>query len=117
MRRRDFITLLGGAAAAWPVAARAQQPTRQMRLVSILDGFADDSLLASNLLPSLSRLGWDNGRNIQIDLRFASGDIDRVGLLAKELVASQARLMDGQCNDPSPHGVRLDPPACCLDFG
>jgi hypothetical protein len=72
MRRRDFITLLGGAGVTWPLAARAQQPAGRVRLVRIISGFADDSLVELNLLPALSRLGWDNGRNMQIDQRFAT---------------------------------------------
>jgi putative ABC transport system substrate-binding protein len=87
MRRREFIAGLG--AAAWPTVALAQQATRRVRLVRILSGFADDSLVESILLPTLSQLGWDNGRNVQIDQRFAAGDIDRLAMLAKELVASQ----------------------------
>jgi putative tryptophan/tyrosine transport system substrate-binding protein len=77
MKRREFIAGLG-AAAAWPLMARGQQC-----------GFADDSLVELSLLPALSRLGWDNGRNMQVVQRFAAGDIDRLAILVKELVASQ----------------------------
>jgi putative ABC transport system substrate-binding protein len=89
MHRRSFVTLLGTSAAAWPLAARAQQPTRRVRLVPILSGFAEDSVVGSDLLPALSRLGWDHGRNVQIDQRFAGGDIDRTTILAKALIALQ----------------------------
>jgi putative ABC transport system substrate-binding protein len=87
MRRREFIAWLG--AAALPTVALAQQPTTRVRLVRLLSGFADDSLVESAFLPALSRLGWNNGQNVQIDQRFAAGDVDRLAILAKELVASQ----------------------------
>jgi putative tryptophan/tyrosine transport system substrate-binding protein len=92
LRRRDFITLVGGVAAAWPLAARAQQPER-MRRIGILSGFAEDPLVESELLRPLSRLNRDNGRNIQIDLRWGAGNIDRIRIMAKELVASQPEIM------------------------
>jgi ABC-type uncharacterized transport system substrate-binding protein len=93
MQRRDFITLLGGAAAAWPLAARAQQPER-MRRVGVLmgrsesDGGAQSDLAA--FVHDLQQLGWTAGRNIQIDYRWANGDVDRMRSFAKELVGLQA---------------------------
>src|SRR5437870_9033598 len=92
IRRREFISLLGGAA-AWPLAARAQQATRPLRRIGILSGFAEDPLVESELLRPLSRLNRDNGRNIQIDLRWGAGNIDRIRIMAKELVASQPEIM------------------------
>ena len=93
MRRREFITLLGGAAAAWPLAARAQQAAQLVRRIGILSGFAEDPLVESELLRPLSRLNRDNGRNIQIDLRWGAGNIDRIKMMAKELVASQREII------------------------
>jgi ABC-type uncharacterized transport system substrate-binding protein len=93
MRRREFITLLGGAASAWPLGARAQQPAQPVRRIGMLSGFAEDRLVESELLRTLSQLGWDNGRNVQIDLRWGAGNIDRIKMMAKELVASQREII------------------------
>jgi putative tryptophan/tyrosine transport system substrate-binding protein len=93
MRRREFITLLGGAAVASPLAARAQQAAQLLRRIGILSGFAEDPLVESELLRTLSQLGWDNGRNVQIDLRWGAGNIDRIKMMAKELVASQPEII------------------------
>jgi putative tryptophan/tyrosine transport system substrate-binding protein len=92
VQRREFITLLGGAAAAWPLAARAQQPER-MRRIGVLVGSgvdADDSDLRARFdgfQHALQQLGWTDGRNVQIDYRFASGDPDSLRKYAAELVA------------------------------
>src|SRR6266446_3089366 len=64
MRRREFISLLGGTAAAWPLAAQAQRPAQLVRRIGMLSGFAEDRLVESELLRTLSQLGWDNGRNV-----------------------------------------------------
>src|ERR1700756_1888940 len=93
MRRREFITLLGGAAVASPLAARAQQAAQLLRRIGMLSGFAEDRLVESELLRTLSQLGWDNGRNVQIDLRWGAGNIDRIKMMAKELVASQPEII------------------------
>jgi ABC-type uncharacterized transport system substrate-binding protein len=90
MRRREFITLLGGAAVAWPSAARAQQP-EQMRRIGVLmnratDDPEDQAYLAA-FRQALQQLGWPEGRNVQIDYRWASGDADLVRKYAAELVA------------------------------
>ena len=74
MRRREFITLLGGAAAAWPLAARAQQAER-MRRIGVLMGLAEDDPEMKARLAAfrqgLEKLGWSEGRNVRIDYRFA----------------------------------------------
>jgi putative ABC transport system substrate-binding protein len=90
MKRRDFITLLGGAALAWPLAAREQQP-EQMHRIIVLMGIANDAeaqARAAALRQGLQVLGWTMGRNIQIDYSFADGDTERMSLYAKEAVAS-----------------------------
>ena len=87
MRRRDFITLLG-AAAAWPLAARAQQAERARRVAGLftLQGQEDRGLAA--LWEEPAKLGWIEGRNLQIDLRFApAADRDRMQAYAMELVS------------------------------
>jgi putative ABC transport system substrate-binding protein len=95
MRRREFITLLGGAAAAWPLAARAQQPYR-MRRMAVLMGNAEDheaqSWIAA-LREELEKLGWTEGRNIEIDIRWAAADVASMKRFAKELVALQPDLI------------------------
>src|SRR5262245_53541456 len=90
VRRREFIALLGGAAAAWPLAARAQQRERVRRVGVLMNTAADDPIgqTASPLsCKGLQQLGWGVGRNVQIDSRWAGGDADRIRKYAVELVA------------------------------
>jgi len=93
MRRREFITLLGSAAATWPLAARAQQPDR-MRLIGVLEGYAEsDSAAQSNIAAfrhTLAKLGWTEGSNLRIELRWSAGNADRTRTFAKELVDLRA---------------------------
>ena len=89
MRRREFITVLGGAAAAWPLAARAQQGER-VRRIGVLVAVADDpegQARIAAFLQGLQQLGWAEGRNLQIDTRWGAGDADRFRKYAAELVA------------------------------
>jgi putative ABC transport system substrate-binding protein len=92
MRRREFITLLGGAAVAWPLAARAQQSTRMQR-VGLLVPYAESDREARDQVVafhnSLQKLGWQDGRNVRIDTRWTAGDAGRIPELAKELIAFQ----------------------------
>jgi ABC-type uncharacterized transport system substrate-binding protein len=89
MRRRNFITLLGGAA-AWPLAARAQQPERMQR-VGVLEPIAvdDPEALArvTAFAQGLQQLGWTASRNVRIDYRWGAGDADRIRQQAAELAA------------------------------
>jgi putative ABC transport system substrate-binding protein len=100
VHRREFITLLGGAAAAWPLAARAQQGGR-VRRVGVLMPFpeADPQIQArlAAFRQGLERLGWSEGRNVRIDYRFApvSGALDQAQKLAKELIALQPDVILG----------------------
>jgi putative ABC transport system substrate-binding protein len=90
MRRREFITLVGGAAAAWPLAARAQQPERMRRIGALMNTAVDDlesQAYVAVFLQGLQELGWTVGRNMRIDYRWTSGDADRVRRYAAELVA------------------------------
>ena len=88
MKRREFITLLGGAA-AWPLAARAQQHPDKIRQIGMLIGFAQDDPVAQSMVAAfrgaLSKLGWIEGSNVRIELRWAGPDIERINRLAKEL--------------------------------
>jgi putative ABC transport system substrate-binding protein len=96
MKRRDFIALLGGAAAAWPLAARATQAER-MRRIGVLMGYPEgDPQAQANvtaLLEGLQNLGWIEGRNIQIDYRWAGGDPDKARTFARELIATTPDVM------------------------
>jgi putative tryptophan/tyrosine transport system substrate-binding protein len=90
MRRREFITLLGGAAAAWPLAARAQQPERVRRIGVLMHTAADEPASQARLaafLQGLQESGWVVGRNIRIDTRWSTGDIAQLNRDAAALVA------------------------------
>ena len=85
MKRREFITLLGGGAVAWPMAARAQQPERVRRIGILLPAAADHSEYQARVgvfLQGLAQLGWTVGRNVQIDYRWGAGDLDDTRALA-----------------------------------
>ena len=99
MRRRDFIVLLGGAVAAWPLAARAQQSDRMRRLgilMGLSEGDAEGRARVLAVRQRLQDAGWTEGRNIQIDYRFAAADADRMQTLAQELVTVKPDLIVGQ---------------------
>jgi putative tryptophan/tyrosine transport system substrate-binding protein len=89
MKRREVITLLGGAA-AWPLAAHAQQPERMRRIGVLIPYAADDpegQARTAAFLQGLQQLGWTEGRNVRIDYRWSAGDADRARRYAAELVA------------------------------
>jgi len=100
MRRRDFITVLGGAA-TWPLAARAQQPKR-VRRVAVLMGYAETDLAAQAQVAAfrqeLQKLGWDEGSNIRIDVRFPGADAGRVRAALTELMTLAPDLMVSNTN-------------------
>jgi putative ABC transport system substrate-binding protein len=97
MRRRDFITLLGAAALAWPLAGRAQQADRTRRIGVLMPLAADDPVGQARiaaLREGLEKLGWIEGRNIRIDTRWTTtGDVESMQRFAKELVALQPDLI------------------------
>jgi putative tryptophan/tyrosine transport system substrate-binding protein len=96
LRRRDFITFLGGAATAWPLAARAQQPERMRRIgVLSMNAESDVEWRASFKVfqDRLEELGWTDGRNIQINYRLAAGNVERLSTFAKELAGMAPDLL------------------------
>jgi putative tryptophan/tyrosine transport system substrate-binding protein len=104
LKRREFIALVGGGAAAaapsllWPLAARAQQPA-QMPRIGVLIGFADDpdsQAWVAGFRQGLEKRGWLPDRNVRIDYRFAAGQADRFSVLAKELIALQPNVILSQ---------------------
>ena len=96
LRRRDFITLLGGAAVAWPFAVRAQQGDRVRRIGVLMWGEENDSVpktFVSAFIQALADLGWTDGRNVRMDLRWGGTDINRIRALAQELVGLQPNII------------------------
>ena len=91
MRRREFITLLGGAAVAWPLGARAQQPERMRRIGVLMPAAADDAGISSphrrRSCRGCGELGWTDGRNVRIDTRWATTDAAEIRRHAAELAA------------------------------
>ena len=90
LKRRKFITLLGGAAAAWPIAARAQQPERMRRIGVLMNLAANDPqghARVAAFLQGLQQLGWVDGRNLRIDTRWGAADAAQIRRHAAELAA------------------------------
>jgi putative tryptophan/tyrosine transport system substrate-binding protein len=88
MKRRDFITLLGGAAAAWPLAARAQQPEKVRRIGVLMNAPESDPSYrsyAAAFAQTLQRLGWREGKNLHLDFRWSAGEPERIDAYAAEL--------------------------------
>jgi putative ABC transport system substrate-binding protein len=98
MRRREFITLIGGAA-AWPLAARAQQPSR-IRRVGVLIPYAESDAEAQTQVTAfreaLDQFGWHDGNNLRVDYRWTGGDVGRIRTFAKELIALQPDVILGR---------------------
>jgi putative ABC transport system substrate-binding protein len=90
MKRRKFMTLLGGAAIAWPLAARAQQRERMRRIGMLMTYAADDPAGQARLLAfaqELAQSGWIDGRNVHINVRWGGVDPERIRGYAAELIA------------------------------
>jgi putative tryptophan/tyrosine transport system substrate-binding protein len=118
MRRREFIAGLGGAV-AWPVAARAQQGDRTRRigvLMSLDENDPAATILVSAFIQSLAGLGWTDGRNVRMDVRWPGPDINRIRALAQELVGLRPDIIlasstPGTCCPPA--GDVDDPDHLC----
>jgi putative ABC transport system substrate-binding protein len=96
MKRREFITLLGGAAAAWPLAARAQQPEKMRRVGVLMNATAEEPEAQSYVAAfqqAMQEFGWSVGRNLRIDLRWGGGDANLTRRYAAELVALSPDVM------------------------
>jgi ABC-type uncharacterized transport system substrate-binding protein len=90
MRRREFVTVLGGAAACWPLGARAQQPEPMRRIGVLMNRAADDlegQAGGAAFQQGLQQLGWSDGRNVRIDTRWGGDDVERERRYAEELIA------------------------------
>jgi putative ABC transport system substrate-binding protein len=90
VKRREFITLIGGAAAAWPVAARAQQADRMRRLGVLRSADAGGRKGEAQLFAFTEELavsGWADGPNLRMEIRWGGGNVNRASVFAKELVA------------------------------
>ena len=96
MKRREVIKLIGGAAASWPLAVRAQQNDEIRRIGVVVNVAPDDPEAQTSIAAfkqAMQQLGWSEGRNLQIDFRGAAGDPERMQAFAKELVALQPHLI------------------------
>ena len=106
MKRRQFITLLGGAAATWPLAARAQQGERVRRIGVLAADLAENDPTGianvSAFTRAFQQLGWIDGRNVRIDVRWAASDIELMRRFAKELVDLQPASSQPQPQAPRP---------------
>jgi putative ABC transport system substrate-binding protein len=99
MRRREFITLLGGVAAAWPLAARAQQPTMPVVGFVRSSSLADSRVLVTAFRDGLRETGFVEGQNVAIEYRYADNQIDRLPILVADLIERSAAMIVG--NTPS----------------
>src|SRR3974390_2673609 len=103
MRRREFITLLGGAVAAWPLAANAQQQ-EGMRRIGILLGIAGEDVQTkariAAFLQELQKLGWTEGRNFRMDVRAGAGNLATIRKYAAELIALAPDVIVGSGTTP-----------------
>jgi putative tryptophan/tyrosine transport system substrate-binding protein len=98
LRRREFITLIGGAAAAWPLAARAQQQVTP--IVGYLSGISPEPEIIATFLRGLGEIGFIDGQNVIIEYRFAEGQYARLSALATDLVRRQVAAIVTGGGDP-----------------
>jgi hypothetical protein len=115
LRRRHFITLLGGAAAAWPLAARAQQSERMRRIGVLMSYAADDPAGQARLLAfaqELAQSGWMDGRNVRIDVRWGAVDPERIRGKWLELLKEIAPIACPPIRNSA--GIRSGFPRCVI---
>jgi len=93
LTRRTLTTLLGGAAVAWPLAARAQQSDRMRRVGSVAANDPEGQARLAAVLQGLQEFGWSVGRNVRIDIRWSAGNIDDIRKYATELVALASEII------------------------
>jgi ABC-type uncharacterized transport system substrate-binding protein len=107
MKRRGFITFVGGAAATWPLAARAQQPS--MPVVGFVSGrsLASDSDLVAVFLRALNEAGYVNGQNVAIEFRWADGQLDRLPEFLADLVERKVAVIFGGASDVAAGALRV----------
>ena len=113
--RRKLLVALGGAAAAWPLAARGQQPERMRRVGVLVNSVEADPAVQGRIAAfrqALERLGWLEGRNIHIELRFSAANYERLPQLAQEMVAPPARRQPSKRCRPRPARSRLSSYTC-----
>ena len=93
MHRREFVTLLGGTAATWPIIARAQQP-EPIKRIGVLMAIRESDPLRQSYVDALDNglraAGWIDGKNVQLDFRWAGADVGRIKQAAKEVIAGSS---------------------------
>jgi putative tryptophan/tyrosine transport system substrate-binding protein len=117
VKRREFITLLGSAAAAWPLAARAQQPTMPVIGFMSARGPEDSAYLLEAFHRGLAEGGFVEGQNIAIEFRWAHGQYDRLPAIADDLVSRRVNVITAVGGDPSPLAAKRATSTIPIVFG